>query len=79
MKKLIYFLSIVLIVASCKKEEPKDYVTLSGKIINKSSDSLLIRSRDYSKTIKVNADGTFSDTLKVTTGIYNFFDGAEST
>src|SRR5690606_19759242 len=31
------------------------------------------------KTIKVNDDGTFSDTLKVETGIYNFFDGNEST
>ena len=79
MKKLIYFLSIVLLVASCKKEEPKDYVTLSGKIMDQNSDSLVVRSRDYSKTIKVNADGTFSDTLKVATGIYNFFDGAEST
>jgi thiol-disulfide isomerase/thioredoxin len=79
MKKLFYFLSIVLLVASCKEEAPKDYVTLSGKIIDQSTDSVVIRSREYSKTIKVNADGTFSDTLKVVTGMYNFFDGAEST
>ena len=77
MKKLIYFLSIVLVVASCKKEAPKDYVTLSGKIIDKNSDSLVVRSADYSKTIKVNPDGTFSDTLKVVTGVFNLFDGAE--
>ena len=79
MKKLIYFLSIVLVVASCKKEAPKDYVTLSGKIIDKNSDSLVVRSAEYSKTIKVNPDGTFSDTLKVVTGIFNLFDGAEGT
>lgn len=79
MKKLILFLSIVLIVASCKKEEPKDYVTLSGKIMNQNADSVVVRSKEYSKTIKVNADGTFSDTLKVVTGNYNFFDGSEGT
>jgi thiol-disulfide isomerase/thioredoxin len=78
MKKVIYFLSIVLLITSCKKDEPKEYVTLSGKILNQNSDSLVVRSRVYSKTIKVNADGTFSDTLKVATGVYNFFDGAES-
>ncbi|NND62223.1 MAG: redoxin domain-containing protein, partial [Flavobacteriaceae bacterium] len=30
-------------------------------------------------TIKVKADGTFSDTLKVTPGIYRFYDGGEYT
>ena len=68
-----------MLVTSCKEEALKDYVTLSGKIIDQNSDSLVVRSREYSKTIKVNADGTFSDTLKVVTGMYNFFDGAEST
>ena len=38
--------------------------------------------KDYvtlSGTITVNDDGTFSDTLKVETGIYSIFDGSEST
>ncbi|GGG49638.1 TlpA family protein disulfide reductase [Bizionia arctica] len=76
MKKIIFILSAIAVI-SCQ-EEPKDYVTFSGKITNKSSDSVVLRTRDYSKTIKVNEDGTFSDTLKVETGIYNFFDGNES-
>ena len=38
-----------------KEEAPKDYVTLSGKITNKSSDSIVVRNREFSKTIKVNA------------------------
>src|SRR5690606_41386341 len=63
---------------SCK-EAPKDYSTFSGKINNKSSDSIVLRTRHYSKTIQVKEDGTFSDTLKVETGVYNFFDGSEST
>jgi len=77
MKKLIYFIAALAIV-SCKSE-PKDYVTFSGEITDQNSDSIVIRSRTYSKTIKVNEDGTFSDTLKVETGVYSFFDGAEST
>tara|TARA_R110000868_G_scaffold367740_3_gene630702 strand:- start:29 stop:1060 length:1032 start_codon:yes stop_codon:yes gene_type:complete len=77
MKKTIFILS-ALAIFSCKKE-PKDYVTLSGKITDKISDSLVIRTRDYSKTIKVNPDGTFKDTLKVEPGVFNLFDGSEST
>ena len=77
MKKL--FLILIAIAAIACKEQPKDYVTLSGNIIDKNSDSVIIRTREYSKTIKVNQDGTFSDTLKVETGVYNFFDGREST
>ncbi|MCX7548015.1 TlpA disulfide reductase family protein [Xanthomarina sp. F1114] len=80
MKKILFLLSAIAII-SCKEEtkEPKDYVTFSGKITNKSSDSVVVRSKTYSKTIKVNDDGSFSDTLKVETGVYNFYDGNEST
>lgn len=80
MKKILTLLCALAIFACEKKEEaPKDYVTFSGTITNPNSDSIVLRTRDYSKTIKVNADGTFSDTLKVETGVYNFFDGTEST
>lgn len=80
MRKTLILLSAVLVFACEKKEEaPKDYVTFSGTITNPNSDSIVIRTRDFSKTLKVNEDGTFSDTLKVKPGIYNLFDGAEST
>ena len=71
----------VAAIFSCK-EEPKplnDYVTFSGKIENKSSDSLfLFQGRQFSKNIKVEADGSFKDTLKVVTGMYGLYDGNES-
>ena len=76
MKKIIIALCALSIVAC--KEEAKDYVTFSGSITDKNSDSIVLRTKTYSKTIKVNEDGTFSDTLKVATGIYNFYDGGES-
>ncbi len=79
MKKIIYVLSIALLVASCKNDAPKDYVTLSGKITDKNSDSLMITSQAYHKKIKVNSDGTFSDTLKIETGTYTLIVGSKAT
>lgn len=80
MKQLL-LLFISLSIFGCKKEteKPKDYVTISGKITDKNSDSIQIANREFSKTIMVNADGTFKDTLKLQPGIYYLSDGNEST
>lgn len=72
-----FYVLIALVIISCNNE-PKDYVTISGKITNKNSDSLVIRKKSYSKTIKVAEDGTFKDTLKVEPNIYSLYDGTES-
>lgn len=74
MKKLFVFLCAAAIVAC--QQEPKDYAKLSGKITNKHSDSIMVRSQTYTKKILVDADGKFEDTLKLDEpGIYGFFDG----
>ena len=78
MKKLLILCCTFVTALACK-EEPKDYATLSGKITNKNSSQLVVRSRTYSKTITVAEDGTFSDTLAIDTGIYNLYDGNQST
>lgn len=75
MKKIVLFIAVLAIV-SCKNE-PKDYVTFSGKITDKNSDSLRVKKGDYSKVISVNEDGTFSDTLKLSPDTYSVFDGTE--
>lgn len=77
MKKILYFM-VAIAIASCKNE-PKDYVSISGTITDKNSDSVVIRNRSFSKVIPVKDDGTFSDTLKVETGVYSLYDGGEST
>lgn len=77
MKKVLIF-SLAIAFISCN-QTPKDYVSFSGEITNKNSDSLVIRSNTYYRTIKVNEDGSFKDTLKVETGVYNLFDGKEAT
>lgn len=79
MKNFLILLMASALIISCKEEAPKDYVSISGKITNKNSDSVIIQSRTYSKTIPVNEDGTFQDTLKVSPDLYAFFDGSEAT
>ncbi len=76
-KLLVLFLAVSLF--SCKKEL-KDYVTISGKIENSESKVLLIASQDINKEIKINEDGTFSDTLKVSQkGFYSLTEGENRT
>lgn len=75
MKNIIPLIAVVLF-ASCKKEIPKDYVTLSGTFKNIDVKELVLRNwatrNDSVKTIKFNSDGTFSDTLKLKEGEYFF-------
>jgi hypothetical protein len=51
MKKIIYILAIALVSVSCKETASKNYVTISGKITDKNSDSLIVRSRTLTKKI----------------------------
>ena len=77
MKRLLFALLSVVIL-SCG-EQPVNYATISGKITNQNSDSLVIRKQSYSKTIQVGEDGTFKDTLNVEPGVYTLYDGTEAT
>lgn len=79
--KLLILSVLIITLFSCNQEteKSKDYATLSGKITDKNSDSLQILNRTFTKTIKVNADGTFKDTLKVESGVYILSDGKENT
>jgi len=79
MKKIVFALASLAIV-SCKKEDvkPVDYALLSGKIINKNSDSVFVRGKDFSQAIPVKEDGTFSDTLKIADGKFNIKIGTEN-
>jgi len=80
MKKLLITLTALSILTACKNEpEKRDYVTLSGKITNATGTKLkIINNHDQPiKTITVNEDGSFKDTLKVTDGVYNLSDGNE--
>ena len=77
MKRLL-LLCIAATIFACKGE-PKDYVTLSGKITNPDESKTLkvFKGRDFEKIITLNEDGTFKDTLKVVAGDYNFQHGKQ--
>ncbi len=78
MKKILLAVLVIAVITSCKKDIPKDYATLSGKISNPNSDSLVISNRKgFKKVIHLKDGGQFSDTLKITKGAYQLFDGTE--
>jgi len=80
MKKLLITLTAIFIFIACKNEpEIKDYATLSGKITNSTSKELKIinRQNQLVKTLVINEDGSFNDTLKVDNGVYSLTDGNE--
>ncbi|BAO77553.1 TlpA family protein disulfide reductase [Winogradskyella sp. PG-2] len=76
MKRLLA-LCILLSVFHCKKEEPKDYATISGKIENphESKTLKIFKGRAYEKVITLADHGTFKDTLKITEGDYSMQHG----
>ena len=69
----ILIFSLLLIIA-CSKKQPTDYLTLSGKIENNKDSLIRIMGREgLVKEIKLNKDGSFKDTLKISqAAIYGF-------
>jgi thiol-disulfide isomerase/thioredoxin len=79
MRKLI-ILTAVLAIFSCKNEPKVDYVLLSGKIENPKGDKVNITGNEFKHEIKLEKDGTFSDTLHIeTAGYYSLNHGRERT
>ncbi|WP_435416601.1 redoxin family protein [Polaribacter aestuariivivens] len=67
MKKISILFCAILAIVSCTSEHPKNYLSFSGKLENNKDSILTISSqKGLVKTISINEDGTFSDTLKVT-------------
>ncbi len=71
-------MAIVIAMVSCKKEQ-NDFVTFSGKITNKNSDSVVISNPQFkfNRVIKVDENGMFKDTMNLKDGFYRLFDGGE--
>ncbi len=79
MKKLIALIMVMFIMVSCEKEPEVDYALLTGKIENPKGESItVLKGREKIQEIKVNQDGTFSDTLKIEKGYYSMSHGRES-
>lgn len=74
MKKISVLIFYLLFIIACNQNHSKDYLTLAGKLENNKDSIISISSREgVVKTIDINDDGTFKDTLKVATAaIYTF-------
>lgn len=70
MKKIITVFTLILFI-SCNKETPR-FVTFSGKIsnINTADSILVLKSKNTSKNFKISKDGSFKDTLNVSSAGY---------
>ncbi len=71
-------MAVAIAMISCKKEQ-NNFVTFSGKITNKNSDSVVISNPQFKfkRVIKVDENGMFKDTMNVKNGFYRLFDGTE--
>lgn len=73
LKRFLILLGFSFLILSCEKSHPNDYMSISGKIENiTEQDSIFfITGFAVRKKIKVNADGTFQDSLKITKPTYH--------
>jgi len=64
----------LFVITSCSNEHSKEYISVSGKLENNKDSLITITGRTgVVKTISINNDGSFKDTLKVAKGaIYSF-------
>jgi thiol-disulfide isomerase/thioredoxin len=76
MKKIFSILAALTMLA-CGQKSHGDYVSLKGTIANTDINTLTILGKGFKKEIKVNENGTFSDTLKITDGFHGFNDGSQ--
>lgn len=78
MKKLvILFLFAVL---SVNAQETSQMVTFEGKIANRNSDSIVLATKGFKKTIRLSKRGQFKEAFEIpASGMFQLFDGSEST
>ena len=78
MKNILFTISLALTLIACNKETPKDYVVISGTIVNKKGDSLTVSglTNSFSKKIGLSDQGHFIDTLIVEKTTYMIYDGS---
>ncbi len=70
--KSLLTLSFIALLLGCNTETSPKYVLFSGVIENPRGEKAFVSGKDFSHELTVNADGTFSDTLRVDQGYYSF-------
>lgn len=81
MKKTIFSFGLALVLLACSKKAPVDYALFTGKIenLNAKEVSLVKSDQSFKKNITVEANGTFTDTVRAIPGLYFFNVGKNRT
>lgn len=78
MKKLLLLL-VAISLFSCQEEAKPTYVLFNGTVENNNAKAVKIFGNDFDKELAISENGTFGDTLKITTdGYYTMRVGRES-
>lgn len=76
--RVFSWIVLAVLVISCGSEQKrKNYVTLKGKVNSSEISSFQVASRGFSKTINVDENGRFEDTLNVNIGFHAFLNGSK--
>ena len=73
MKKIL----LLLLLTATGTYAQADKVKFTAKIQNRNSDTLVIRSRTFTKNIIAEKNGVFTDSFEAQPGVYQLFDGTE--
>lgn len=73
MKKIL----LLLLLTATGTYAQADKVKFTAKIQNRNSDTLVIRSRTFTKNIIADKNGVFTDSFEAQPGVYQLFDGTE--
>jgi len=73
MKKIL----LLLLLTATGTYAQADKVKFMAKIQNRNSDTLVIRSRTFTKNIIADKNGVFTDSFEAQPGVYQLFDGTE--
>lgn len=79
MRKIFLLFLGSLVFTACKNEPKIDYVLIAGQIENPSGETAIIyKGREKVSEMILEANGSFSDTLRVEPGYYTFAHGREN-
>lgn len=79
MKNLLTLIMLMIVIVACKNEPKIDFALFSGKIENPKGELMTIfKGQEKIKEIKVNEDGSFSDTLRIDQGYFTLVHNREN-
>ncbi|NER18116.1 TlpA family protein disulfide reductase [Spongiivirga citrea] len=78
MKNLCLFILSSILLIGCSENKSVDYALFSGNVTGDGVKEVVVKGPHFEKSIPLNSDGTFADTLKIDSkGYYEYYIGQE--